>query len=278
MKRPKIGLALGGGGAKGMAHIGVIKVLEENNIPIDFISGTSIGSLIGGFYAFSKNIKEIEEIALKNNFMEYLSIFLDPSLNQGLIKGEKVTKFIEEYIGKTKFEDLKIPLTTVSTNIKNGSPVIDSTGLVSSGIRASISIPALFKPVERNGVFLADGGLSIPVPTQIVKAMGADIVIAVNLYKNYINTDTDKIGFYKIVDNSKDILLHHLANENSKTADIIINPKVDVFGWDSLFTPEKSKKVIHAGEIVTNEKVQQIKRLFNKKSKKWYSFFTDIFK
>lgn len=263
--RPKVGLALGGGSAKGLAHIGVIKILEQNNIPIDYVAGTSVGSMIGGFYAFSKNITEIEDIALKNNFNEYFSMFFDPVLNQGIIKGGKVVKFIESYIGQADFKSLKIPFACTATNIMNGEAIIENSGKVAAAIRASISIPVFFQPVERDGKYLTDGGMSIPVPVQVVKDMGADIVIAVNLYKNYIKTDAVKPGIFKVADNSTDILLHHLANENVKTADIVISPQVEGFSWDSLFTTEKSQKVIVAGEAATNEKMNEIKKLINKK-------------
>jgi len=268
--RPKIGLALGGGSAKGLAHIGVIKILEQNNIPIDFIAGTSVGSMIGGFYAFSKNISEIEDIALKNNFNEYFSMFFDPVLSQGIIKGGKVVKFIEKYIGQTDFESLKIPFACTTTNIMDGEAIIKNTGKVAPAIRASISIPVFFQPIEQDGKYLTDGGMSVPVPVQVVRDMGADIVIAVNIYKNYIKTNATKPGIFRVADNSTDILLHHLANENVKTADIVISPKVEDFSWENLFTTEKSQEVILAGEIATKEKINEIKRIMSSPKNPWW--------
>lgn len=276
--RPKIGLALGGGSAKGLAHIGVIKVLEENNIPIDYIAGTSIGALIGGFYAFSKNISEIEDIALNNNFYEYLSMFFDPSLYQGLIKGNKVVKFIENYIGQTTFNDLKIPFRCVATNVKSGEPVIEKNGTVAQAIRTSISMPVFFKPIERDGVFLIDGALSIPVPVQMVRDMGADIVIAVNLYKNNLNSAINKLDIFNVADNSNNILLLHLADENVKNADIVISPKLESITWNNLFTPEKTKEAVDIGEEATIEKIEEIKRLLSSKhAPLWKTIFSKIF-
>lgn len=271
--RPKIGLALGGGSAKGLAHVGVIKMLTENNIPIDYIAGTSVGSLVGGFYAFSKNIYDIENIGINNNFGEYFSMFFDPALGQGLIKGEKVLKFIENYIGDTTFENMKVPFACVATDIMDGLPVIEKTGSVSQAIRASISIPVFFKPLERDGKFLADGGLSIPVPVEVVRSMGADIVIAVNLYKNYIKTDSKRPGIFKVADNSSDILFHHLANENVKTADVVISPDVENVSWDSLFTASGSRKVIESGEISTKAKLHEIKKLIDSYKLPWWKKF-----
>ena len=117
-KRPKIGLALGSGGPKGLAHIGVIKVLEENNIPIDFMAGSSIGAMVGGFYAAGLSIKEIEKIALSVNWRRVFSILFDPHLKQGLIGGEKLKTFIGDYINGKKFEDCKIPFVVVATDLK----------------------------------------------------------------------------------------------------------------------------------------------------------------
>ena len=274
--RPKIGLALGGGSAKGLAHIGVIKYLTENNIPIDYIAGTSVGSLVGGFYAFSKNIYDIEKIGINNNFSEYFSMFFDPALGQGLIKGEKVLKFIENYIGDTTFDKMKIPFACVATDIMNGLPVIEKTGDVAQAIRASISIPVFFKPLEKDGKYLADGGLSIPVPVETCREMGADIVIAVNLYKNYIKINAEKPGIFKVADSSKDILLHHLANENVKSADVVISPKVETISWDSLFTSDKSREVIKSGEEAAKEKIAEIKKLIDGYKLPWWKRLFNI--
>ncbi|PIU29168.1 MAG: hypothetical protein COT09_02270, partial [Candidatus Hydromicrobium americanum] len=176
--RPKIGLALGSGGPKGLSHIGIIKVLEENNITIDFIAGASIGSVIGGFYASTKNIKKIEKIALSNNWRQTLPLFFDPSLRQGFVSGRKIKIFIENIIGKIHFKDLKIPFSVVATDIKTGETVIINEGEVALAIRASSSIPLIFKPLKLDSMLLVDGGLSLPVPVGVVRRMGADLVIA----------------------------------------------------------------------------------------------------
>ena len=133
LKRPKIGLALGSGGSRGLAHIGVIKALEENNIPIDFIAGSSIGAMIGGFYAARLDIKEIEEIALSINWRRIFSILFDPHLKQGLIGGEKLKTFIKNYINGKKFEDCKIPFAAVATDLKTGEIVILNKGEINVG-------------------------------------------------------------------------------------------------------------------------------------------------
>ncbi len=265
-KQLKIGLALGSGGVKGLAHIGVIKVLEENNIPINFIAGSSIGAMIGGFYSAIKDIKQIEEIVLNSNRRQMLSL-IDPSLRQGLIKGEKIRKFIERYIGKTKFQDLKILLSVIATDLKTGEIVSINQGEVASAIRASISFPLVFKPVKWKGRFLADGGLSLPVPVEIARKMGAELVIAVNLDTNYFtnrNNNKTNLSLYKIASNSINLLRYHLASLNVKEADIVVEPKFGVVHWDKFLD---GRDIILAGEEAAKKMLPQLEELVRQKNK-----------
>jgi len=262
--RPKIGLALGSGGPKGLSHIGIIKVLEENNIPIDFIAGASIGSVIGGFYATTKDIKRIEEIALSNNWRQTLPLFFDPSLRQGFVSGRKIKIFIENIIGKIHFKDLKIPFSVVATDIKTGETVIINEGEVALAIRASSSIPLIFKPLKLDSMLLVDGGLSLPVPVEVVRRMGADLVIAVNLDADYFsNTKDSSFGFYKVANSSIKLLRYHLASSNVKDADIAINPKIGKVGWNKFID---SKSVILAGEEAMQLSILQLKELIKHRS------------
>ena len=228
-KRPTIGLALGSGGSRGLAHIGVIKVLEENNIPIDYIAGSSIGALVGGFYAAGLSVKEIEEIALQTDWRRMFSL-VDPHLSQGLIGGEKVKAFIESHVDGKRIEDCKIPFIAVATDLKTGDVVAFDAGLMAPAIRASISVPMVFKPEEIDGRMLADGGLSAPVPVEIARSMGADIVIAVNLDKHYCAEKWNP-GLYNIAEASLSILRHHLARSNVMGADIVINIDMGKMYW-----------------------------------------------
>jgi len=266
----RIGLALGSGGAKGLAHIGVIKVLEKNNIPIDFIAGSSIGALIGGFYSATKDIKRIEEIALSTNWRQLLSL-IDPSLRRGLIKGEKIKKFIETHIGKVKFRDLKIPLSVIATDLRTGEIIPINQGEVASAIRASISFPLIFKPVEREGRLLADGGLSLPIPVEVVNKMGAGLVIAVNLDADYFtNRSNNKtgLGFYEIASNSINLLCYHLARWNVKDADVVVEPKLSIkmgiVHWNKFLD---GRDIILAGELAMKKKLPQLQKLIYQKSK-----------
>ena len=273
-KRPKIGLALGSGGSRGLAHIGVIKVLEENNIPIDFIAGSSIGAMVGGFYAAGLSIKEIEEIALSTNWRRVFSILFDPHLKQGLIGGEKLKTFIENYINGKKFEDCKVPFVTVATDLKTGEVVVLNKGEIAQAIRTSISIPLVFKPAEINGRMLVDGGLSAPVPVEIVRGMGADIIIAVNLDKHYCDEEW-KPGWYDIANDSLNILRHHLALSNVANADIVIDINVGKNYWYQ-FTNGQDK--ILTGEKATKEVLPRLQEIIYQKSRGGLRKYLEFFK
>ncbi|HSA08675.1 MAG TPA: patatin-like phospholipase family protein [Candidatus Moranbacteria bacterium] len=277
LKRPKIGLALGSGGPRGLAHIGVIKVLKENNIPIDFIAGSSIGAMVGGFYAATKDIGQVEKIALGTNWKMILAL-IDPSFRQGLLGGKKVNNFIEDHIDKMDFKDLKVPLSVVATNFKNGDAVVINKGDVASAIRASISLPLVFRPVEREGKLLVDGGLSLPVPVEVVRKMGADLVIAVNLDADYFadnNSENNKFGFYKMAENSINLLRHHLAYRNVENADIVISPRVGNAHWGKFLD---GKDIISAGEKATKIKLSQLKESIHRENKDVLSKFLDFLK
>ncbi len=273
-KRPKIGLALGSGGSRGLAHIGVIKVLEENNIPIDFIAGTSIGAMAGGFYAAGLGVKKMEEIVLETNWRRMFSL-VDPHLKQGLITGEKVKTFIEGYVDGKKIEDCKIPFVAVTTDLKTGEIVVLNKGEMAQAIRASISIPLVFKPVEIDGRMLIDGGLSAPVPVKIVQDMGADIVIAVNLDKHYHN-EKWKPGWYDIANDSLNILRHHLALSNVSTADIVINIDVGPNNYWYQFINGQDK--ILTGEKAAKEILPRLQEIIYQKSKNGLKKYLEFFK
>jgi NTE family protein len=255
--RPKIGLALGSGGARGLAHIGVLKVLEEHGIPIDFIAGSSMGAMLGGFYAAGVSVKAIEKMALGTDWLRILSIFADPSLDKGLIGGEKVKAFIESYVGGKNFEDCRIPFQVVATDLKTGEIVTLDKGQMAPAIRASISIPLVFKPVEINGRMLTDGALSAPVPVETVRSMGADLVVAVNLDK-YHHDEKWNPGWYDIADSSLGILRYHLARLESASADIVV--EVDTGGsyWYQFIN---GKDKIAAGEKAMRELLPRLQEI-----------------
>ncbi|MBA3062250.1 MAG: hypothetical protein FP833_04720 [Atribacteria sp.] len=217
----KIGLALGGGSARGLAHVGVILALEAYNIPIDIIAGTSIGSVIGSLYASGATIKQLEEVALSIKKSKTL-FMIDPVFpHSGLISGDRIEKMLNQFALKDKtFDDLSIPFAAVATEIENGAEVIINQGKVIDAVRASISIPGIFTPVKYQDYYLVDGGVVDPVPVDVVQMMGADIIIAVSLAK--INPYTtilmiDKeTGHLKEVENLEDLKINKEENPKFK--------------------------------------------------------------
>jgi len=196
-KNRKVGLALGSGGAKGLAHISVIKYLEAMGIPIDMIAGSSIGSIIGAIY-LTGNLKKFEEDTLKFTKKELLPL-IDLTLpKSGIVKGNNFMKFLENYIPReTKFEDLPKPFSVIATDFYTGRQIVFKKGHIHNAIRASMSIPGVFVPVFYDGAFLIDGGVANALPIDVVKDMGAGLTIAVNLHptlptsKSMKNLDKD---------------------------------------------------------------------------------------
>lgn len=253
----KIGLALGSGGARGLAHIGVLKVLIRNKIPIDCISGSSIGAMIGALYAVSTNVAEIEHIATTADWKLFLSL-LDPGTSKGLFRGDKIRKFLIRFIGDMEFKDLKIPLTISATNFSTGEQVVLDKGNLLEAIMASISVPLIFQPVKMNGQSLVDGGLSMPVPITPLKKNGATSVIAVNLDGDYFSHKKSRLNTGETALQTIKLLRYHLADRDSKDADIIIVPEVGEIRDFNFFSSDKS---IKAGEKATRKVLPKIKEL-----------------
>ena len=180
VKRPTIGLALGSGSARGLSHIGVIRAIEEAGIPIDVVAGTSIGALIGAGYAAGR-LDELEA-AFRNLDRKGIGALVDPVLpRSGLIEGKRIAAFMQRHLALRTFEQLPIPFCAVAADIATGDEVVIADGDLISGVRASISVPGVFTPVRRRSRMLVDGGLVNPVPVSPARALGADLVIAVDL-------------------------------------------------------------------------------------------------
>jgi NTE family protein len=177
----KIGLALGGGGARGWAHLGVIEALEEAGIEVDVVAGTSMGALVGGAFA-SGHAAMLREFALQLDWKQVAYYFLEVNFpRSGLIDGTKIAAFVRKNIGRSNMESLPVPFATVSTDVLTGKEVVTRRGDLIDAIRASIAIPGIFTPVCRDGLVLVDGGLVNPVPVSVARDLGADFVIAVDL-------------------------------------------------------------------------------------------------
>ena len=189
--RPKkIGLALGSGSSRGWAHIGVIKALTEAGIHIDYVAGTSIGAVVGSVYA-SGRIATLEDVVLQFDWKQIV-YFLDVVFpKSGIIDGNKITEFIREQVKIKTIEEFPLPFAAVSTDLATGREVIIRKGDIIEAVRASISVPGIFTPISRAGMVLLDGALVNPVPVSVVREMGADFVIAVDLNHDIISKNSD---------------------------------------------------------------------------------------
>lgn len=184
--RPKIGLALGSGSARGLAHLGVIRAIEDAGIELDFIAGTSMGALIGAIHAAGK-LDELETAFRSFDWKKTASFFDVVLPKSGLLDGTKIGELVRTHIKADTIEMLPKPFAAVATDIVSGEEVVIRSGDVIEAVRASISVPGIFTPVRSNGRILVDGGLTNPVPVSAVRAMGADIVIAVDLNHEIIS-------------------------------------------------------------------------------------------
>lgn len=183
----KIGLALGSGGARGWAHLGVIQALQEAGIPIHGVAGVSMGALVGGAYASGK-VAVLREVALRLDWKQVLYHFLEFTFpRSGLVDGAKVVRFVREQVAKSDIESLPVPFAAVATDLSTGREVVIRKGDLIDAIRASISLPGIFTPVIRGDEVLVDGGLINPVPVSVARQMGADVVIAVDLNRGAVD-------------------------------------------------------------------------------------------
>tara|TARA_B100001996_G_scaffold378637_1_gene363111 strand:+ start:671 stop:1468 length:798 start_codon:yes stop_codon:yes gene_type:complete len=262
-KNYKIGIALGGGAARGYAHIGVLNAIDELDITISYVSGTSIGSFIGALYA-SGNLKTFEkEVRNRNSFMKDVLFKLDPVFPKlSIMNGNEVIRIFKEITNINTFEELNIPLTTVATDIVNNVKIESKKGDLINAIKASIAIPGVLTPTYVNDNLCVDGGLIDPVPLQSIIDMGSDRTIAVNLYG--LQTSNKKDSNYNIVDivdRSAKIILNNVTHLSFKSNEpnILIEPPIDQFyGWDF----HKANELIDIGYDTAKEILRKNKDIF----------------
>lgn len=260
MSKIKIGLALGGGGALGMAHIGVLKALNEYGIQPDIIVGTSIGSLVGGVYACGLPLSCMEKEALKVKTAQLLDVNLNPS---GLLSGTAATKVIKHII-KTDFniEELPTKYGAVAVDIKTGEEVLLTSGSLLTAIRASISVPGVFIPCKTADQTLVDGGVLNNIPEDHVKNMGADVVLSVNLLSDFTPYTTPKTAVHSIAFSFL-IMQKKLVETKKKYADLRINLPLKDFR-QYIFSQQVSKGLIEIGYNETIKLMPKIKKLIAK--------------
>jgi NTE family protein len=258
VKPAKIAVVLGGGGSKGFAHVGVLKVLEAQNIPIHMIVGTSAGSLVGSMYASGKSAFQLQEIALKmnqDNVIDY-----DWKIwSGGLIKGDKLENFININVNSTPIEKLKIPFYAIATNIATGEEIVFARGNTGMAVRASCAVPAVFQPLKFGGNTYVDGGLVSPVAVDVARRNGADIVIAVDISGGLNKTVPE--GIVETMKKSIDIMYQSIAEYQIKNADIVIRPNMRNIGSTDM---EKFNEAILEGEKAATLKIPELQKLIDR--------------
>jgi len=254
---PKIGLALGAGSTKGYAHLGVLEVLQENHIQIDMIAGSSIGAIVAAIYACGTNIPLLEKFALQLNLREYMDIG-KPS-GGGLLKGDRLEALIRILTHNKSFEQTNIPLYCTAVNAGSGELEILQSGNVARAVRASMSIPGIFRPVEIDGGFYIDGGVLERIPCRVLRDNGADIVIGVDV--GYTGGDFDVSGMnaYGYINRAIDIMQWKITKGQDNVADIMMMPQV--LFVEGHFDTKNAAFVIDEGRRVAEEALPQIKRM-----------------
>lgn len=249
-ERPKVGLALSGGFARGIAHLGVLRALEEAHIPIDCISGTSVGALIGAAYCAGASVDQMERVAWRTQFTDFGR--WTPSW-LGLATNRRMEAYLAKLTGAHRFEDLKKPLTIAATDLTEGVAVYYTKGPIAPPLRGSCAYPGLFVPIEYEGRTLVDGFLAAPVPVEGALLLGADIVIAVYLEAGTVThprTVTD------VISRSFTIIQRHADIAWRQQADIIIEPDVKPFVWDDF---SRTGDMIAAGAAATVPAIPRIR-------------------
>ncbi len=254
---PTVGLALGGGAARGIAHIGVLQAFVENDIPIDCIAGTSAGAIVAASFAFGATPAEIKKGAKRLSWYA-LSSFPDSKL--GLASNRSLEKMMEGFVGKQDLAEARIPLAVVATDIENGAEVVFRKGRAAQAVRASCCIPGLFAPVEIGGRKLFDGGFSENVPLSPLKDMGADILIGVNLI--HWHSDRAVSNALDVVSNAMDIMTARQEEDHERHGAIMISP--DLAGFSSSDF-KKVDALVEAGYRATMKKMPEIKKRLGKR-------------
>jgi NTE family protein len=257
-ERPRVGLALAGGFARGIAHIGVIRVLQQAGIPIDYVAGTSVGALIGTAYCAGVSLEKMEEVGRVTSFADFGR--WTPSW-LGLATNQRMEKYLERFTTVRTFEELKTPLAISTSDINEGVSVFYTSGPIAQPLRASCAYPGLFVPIQYDGRTLVDGFLTSPVPVEGALLLGADVVIAVYLEASSEGTPRTAA---EVISRSFNIIQRHADIAWRQQADVIIEPDVHPFAWDD-FT--KTPDLVRAGEEATIKLLPEIRALVNGEKK-----------
>ena len=222
-KAPRLGLALGGGAARGFAHVGVIQVLEEAGIRPDLVVGTSAGSLVAAFYASGKNGAQLQQMAETMDEATFTDWTL-PIFSRGVLRGEALARYVGTQVGGRPIQDMPLPLGIVATDLQSGQGVLFRRGDTGTAVRASSAVPSVFQPVRISGSDFVDGGLVAPVPVRFAREMGAELVLAVDISSPPEANAPE--GSLQILLQTFAIMSGHLAEAELKEADLVLRPEV----------------------------------------------------
>jgi NTE family protein len=252
-KRPLVGLALGGGMARGCAHIGVLRELEKHDIPIDLIAGTSVGSLIGGAYAAGLSPDQIEEMALTISWNDLGRVTIS---KLGFYNSERTEEYIRKHFPVTEFEKARLPFGAVATDIQTGKMVIFTEGSLPLAIRASCAMPIFYTPVVVNGRMMVDGGLVGHIPASVARLMGADLVIAIDVNSQHLPIPPPT-HLFSVMSQALSVMGRTAVQYLYADADIVIRPQIEQVRPDDL---SKAAEMITAGEEAARRVIDKIKR------------------
>jgi NTE family protein len=252
-KLPSIGLALGGGFARGIVHIGVIKVLEEENIPVRCVAGTSVGALIGAAYCSGVTTAELEQIAARVRFRDLARWTIS---RLGFATNLRMLTFLSKILKVQTFEELRIPLAVTATDFVSGEGVVFRSGPLADPVRASCAYPGVFLPVTVNGRLMVDGMLAHSLPSQPVRDMGAERVIAVNLKGSWAKGDGPR-NILDVIGQCFSIAQKMNCEQSRKCADLIIEPDVTGYRYDDF---EHAADLVQIGEAAAREVVPEIRK------------------
>jgi len=249
----RIGLALGGGAALGLAHVGVLKALSDEGITVDCVAGTSAGSVVGAALCAGRSWRQIWDAARRLQWSHIVSLTIP---RQGMMRLDKLERYVETMTGVKDFADMRIPFAAVATDLERGEPVVFTTGAVGRAVRASCSVPGLFDPLRDGDTALADGGLVNDVPADVARGLGADIVIAVNLHSRRLQSGPPRnildIAYYTF-----EILLANAGQKGMASADILVSPDLQGFHYRNL---KKVDELVDRGEQAMRAAMGELKR------------------
>jgi len=252
-RAPSIGIALGGGFARGIAHIGVLKVLEEEGIPVRAVTGTSVGALIGACYCSGLTLAEMEDVAHSVRFTTFARWTVS---RFGFASNDRMVTFLNRVLKVKTFEELRIPLGVTATDFNTGEGVVFHSGTIVDPVRASCAYPGMFLPVEIRGRYLVDGMLSHPVPTRPLREMGADRVLAVHLKGTWAKGGAPR-HLFDVIGQSFAIAQDAMSSLWKEAADLVIEPDVAGFGYDDF---KRADELIHVGEVAMRTALPQVRQ------------------